>query len=98
LQSGDEPLSQPAPGLKQVPDDPETGQVYYRLPPDWYDRVAHNKNDLSQAKPFIELLIDIRAELRNRGAFELADEIRDRMAELDIVLEDGPEETVWSRE
>jgi len=43
----------------------------------------------------IELLIKTRAKLRQAQKWDLADEIRARMAELGIVLEDRPEGTRW---
>ena len=49
------------------------------------------------AAPFIELLIDIRKGLREAKQFELADGIRDGLAELGIALEDTPRGTEWRR-
>jgi len=43
----------------------------------------------------IELLIQVRNEARRRRAFPLADLIRARLAELDILLEDHPQGTIW---
>jgi cysteinyl-tRNA synthetase len=50
-----------------------------------------------QAQPFIELLAEIRNELRQVSQWTLADRIRDRLAELGIVLEDGKGGTTWHR-
>jgi cysteinyl-tRNA synthetase len=47
------------------------------------------------AGPFIELLIEIRQSLREAGQFELADQIRERLAELDVTLEDSKGVTTW---
>ncbi|MGA9531251.1 MAG: cysteine--tRNA ligase [Anaerolineales bacterium] len=47
------------------------------------------------AAPFIELLLDIREELRAAKQFDLADEIRDRLEEAGILLEDNPNGTTW---
>ena len=47
------------------------------------------------AAPFIELLIELRAELRKAKQFALADMLRQRLSELDITLEDGPQGTRW---
>jgi cysteinyl-tRNA synthetase len=47
------------------------------------------------ASPFIELLIEIRQSLREAGQFELADQIRERLAELDVTLEDSKGVTTW---
>lgn len=46
-------------------------------------------------KPFIDLLIETRSGLRERKEWALADQIRNGLAELDVVLEDGADGTVW---
>jgi len=54
------------------------------------------KNHLdAEAAPFIDLLLEIRRELRNAKQWELSDMIRDRLSELGISLEDGKGGTVW---
>jgi cysteinyl-tRNA synthetase len=45
----------------------------------------------------MELLIELRAQLRDRREFELADRIRDRLEQLGIMLKDGPTGTIWTR-
>ncbi len=47
------------------------------------------------AEPFIELLVSTRKRLREARQFQLADEIRDKLRELGIALEDTPKGTVW---
>jgi len=55
-----------------------------------------DKSDsLLSAAPYIELLIQVREELRNAKQFALADMIRDRLLDLDILLEDGKTGTTW---
>ncbi len=49
------------------------------------------------ADAIIESLISIRQELRKAGQFQLADEIRNKLGELGIALEDKPAGTVWKR-
>ena len=49
------------------------------------------------ASPFIDLLVELRDELRDAKQFELADRVRSRLAEAGITLEDGPEGTRWRR-
>ncbi|MFC2005450.1 cysteine--tRNA ligase [Chloroflexota bacterium] len=46
---------------------------------------------------FIELLIAIRKQLRKDKQWQLADEIRNKLDELGIALEDTPKGTVWKR-
>jgi cysteinyl-tRNA synthetase len=40
-------------------------------------------------------LIDLRARLRKEKNFGLADEIRNRLTELGVTLEDRPDSTRW---
>lgn len=47
------------------------------------------------AGPFIELLIELRSELRQQKLYALADQVRQRLANLGVVLEDGKEGTTW---
>jgi len=49
------------------------------------------------AAPFIQLLMDVREELRQAKRYDLADVIRSRLGELGIALEDTPQGTVWRR-
>jgi cysteinyl-tRNA synthetase len=48
-------------------------------------------------EPLIDLLIEIRSELRQQRQWSLADRIRERLSELGIVLEDTPSGTTWRR-
>jgi cysteinyl-tRNA synthetase len=43
----------------------------------------------------VTLLVEVRGRLRRERQWELADLIRDRLAGLGIVLEDGKEGTTW---
>jgi cysteinyl-tRNA synthetase len=45
----------------------------------------------------MSLLIELRAEARNRKLWDIADIIRDRLQQLGIVLEDGKEGTRWKK-
>ncbi len=47
------------------------------------------------AEPFIQLLVDVRSELRAARQFDIADGIRDRLAELGVSVEDGASGTEW---
>lgn len=51
--------------------------------------------DSASAAPFIELLIDLRAKLRKSRQWALADEVRDRLTELNVKLEDTRDGTKW---
>jgi cysteinyl-tRNA synthetase len=52
----------------------------------------------SDSMPYIDLLVEIRDELRRAKHWALADRIRDRLAEHGVVLEDGPQGTRWEIE
>ncbi|MGD8633317.1 MAG: cysteine--tRNA ligase [Anaerolineales bacterium] len=45
--------------------------------------------------PFIELLLDVRRDLREREEYDLADSIRERLSELGVTIEDSKGGTVW---
>jgi cysteinyl-tRNA synthetase len=45
--------------------------------------------------PFVELLIEVRQELRSQRLYALADKVRSRLGEMGIVLEDTPQGTRW---
>jgi cysteinyl-tRNA synthetase len=47
------------------------------------------------ARPFVDLLVDVRRELRAAKQFQLADLVRNRLGELGIALEDTPQGTTW---
>lgn len=49
-----------------------------------------------EAAPFVDLLIRVRSDLRAKKEWELADRIRDGLAELGVELKDGPSGTKWS--
>jgi len=48
-----------------------------------------------KAAPFVDLLLEVRAELRAQKLWALSDLIRDKLAELDVVIEDSREGTTW---
>ena len=49
----------------------------------------------SLTAPLLSLLIDLRARLRKEKNFSLADEIRNRLSEIGVTLEDRPDGTRW---
>ena len=52
------------------------------------------KDDVA-AHPFIDMLVEVRTQLREAKQFALADSIRDGLADLGVSLEDSPEGTQW---
>jgi cysteinyl-tRNA synthetase len=48
-----------------------------------------------EAAPFIELLLNLRAALRGKKEYQLADEVRLSLQGLGVVIEDGKEGTRW---
>ncbi|NPV76678.1 MAG: cysteine--tRNA ligase [Anaerolineae bacterium] len=47
------------------------------------------------AEPFIQLLIELRLELRKQKLYPLSDLVRNRLAELGVILEDTKDGTSW---
>jgi len=58
-------------------------------------RLERQAQAASPAEPFIDLLLELRAELRNQKMWGLSDQIRDRLGELGVTIEDSKEGTVW---
>ena len=48
-----------------------------------------------EATPFIELLIELRSELRQEKLWSLSDKIRESLAKYGVLLEDSKEGTTW---
>ena len=57
------------------------------------DRPVH---EATQSEPLLDILIELRSELRNTRQYDLADSIRQRLEKLGIQLEDTPTGTTWS--
>jgi cysteinyl-tRNA synthetase len=55
--------------------------------------VQHGKG--AEAAPFIDLLVETRSKLRSVKQWALADELRDRLAELGVLVEDSREGSTW---
>ena len=51
--------------------------------------------DRAGAEPFIELLVELREDLRCAKQYELSDKLRVRLAEIGVILEDGAAGTRW---
>jgi cysteinyl-tRNA synthetase len=51
-----------------------------------------------EADPFVSLLVELRTDLRKAKQYQLADTVRDRLAELGVTLEDTPQGTRWKYE
>ena len=49
----------------------------------------------SQADPYVDLLLEVRGELRRQRLWALSDLIRDRLAALNVVLEDTKDGSAW---
>jgi len=44
---------------------------------------------------FIDLLIEVRAEVRKQKLWALSDQIRDKLKELGVTIEDSKDGTKW---
>lgn len=60
------------------------------------DGAAEVATNSVAAKPFIDLLVSVRSDLRTAKQWALSDKIRDQLSELGITLEDSREGTTWS--
>lgn len=49
------------------------------------------------ASPYIDLLVELREELRAKRDWELADSVRDRLSELGVTIEDSATGSTWRR-
>ena len=58
-------------------------------------RLEQPSADGGNAGRFIDLLVELRTELRQEQQWALADKIRDRLAESGVLIEDGKEGTSW---
>jgi cysteinyl-tRNA synthetase len=56
---------------------------------------AESSTSSAGAAPFIELLIQTRLNLRQAKQFQMADDIRKKLTELGLLLEDTPKGTTW---
>jgi hypothetical protein len=65
--------------------------------PECPDDQADAVRPAADVAAFVELLVQVRTHLRADKQWGLADEIRQRLSELGIVLEDGPAGTTWRR-
>jgi cysteinyl-tRNA synthetase len=54
-----------------------------------------SQSGTAEAAPFIELLIQTRINLRQAKQYQMADEIRTKLADLGVLLEDTPKGTTW---
>lgn len=52
-------------------------------------------SESSDAGPFVQLLVDVRTELRAARQFDIADSIRDRLSQMGVTIEDHPGGTDW---
>jgi cysteinyl-tRNA synthetase len=51
----------------------------------------------ADAAPFIDLLLQVREELRQRREWALSDLIRDELGKLEVVVEDTPAGATWTK-
>ncbi len=52
----------------------------------------------AEAAPFIDLLLELRAKLRIAKQYALADEVRNRLTDLGVIVEDTREGSTWRME
>ena len=57
-------------------------------------RLAEKKGS-GDADKFIDLLVEIRSEVRKQKLWALSDQIRDKLKELGVTIEDSKDDTTW---
>jgi cysteinyl-tRNA synthetase len=57
--------------------------------------LERQRQESQEAAPFIDLLVELRGELRKAKQFAIADLVRTRLDDLGVTLEDGPQGTRW---
>jgi hypothetical protein len=57
--------------------------------------VDNSVDPMAIVSPFVDLLVALRTQLREEEQWALADEIRQQLLGLSVVLEDGPDQTTW---
>ncbi len=87
-------------GASDADVDPDTTAAAYAklalLVDGWSRRLGQRHAAATgEIAPLVDMLISVRAKLREEGRWTLADEIRDRLASLGIVLEDTPGQSSW---
>jgi cysteinyl-tRNA synthetase len=58
-------------------------------------RLEQPETEVVQAAPFIDMLVELRKQLRNEKLWSLSDQLRDQLAELGVILEDTKDDTIW---
>jgi cysteinyl-tRNA synthetase len=53
------------------------------------------ESEASDAAPFIDLLLEVRQELRAQKLWALSDQIRDQLADMNVIIEDSREGATW---
>lgn len=49
----------------------------------------------TQAAPFVDLIVELRRQLREEKLWSLSDQLREQLAELGVILEDTKDGTIW---
>jgi cysteinyl-tRNA synthetase len=58
-------------------------------------RLEHPESEDAQAAPFVDLLVELRSQLRDEKLWVLSDQLRDQLDELGVILEDSKDGTIW---
>jgi len=67
--------------------------LFQERPEPFFERLADVSADIDDSR--IEDLVKERSDARSRKDWAKSDEIRDRLKEMGVILEDGPEGTTW---
>jgi len=59
-------------------------------------RLQQEKAADQAAAPFIDLLVELRMEMRKQKLYAMSDQVRNRLADLGVLIEDSKEGSTWS--
>lgn len=71
-------------------------QLFSRLAGEVFGIIRLEEQKLAGlSEPLLELLLELRTELRSQKQYQLADRIRSRLTELNVIIEDTPQGPRW---
>ena len=77
------------------PDELESAQGLLKQLADVFGLRLNEKTGNTGSEKFVDLLLEVRTEVRNQKLWAVSDLIRDRLKELNVIVEDSKDGTTW---